>query len=235
MNEKQLSERLIRVAHYVSSGSTFADIGSDHAYLPCYICLKDETVRAIAGEVNEGPYQSARKQVIKAGLTDQIAVRKGNGLAVIEQGEVDTITIAGMGGGLISTILEEGKEKLAGVHTLILQPNVSAELIRKWLRANNWTLANEEIIEEDDKIYEVLVAHPGDDATLYEDEVEKKLLLGPYLLTERNDAFKKKWRAELQNWERIVAQFERASQNEEIERKREELTKQIEMVREVLS
>lgn len=234
MNERQLSERLIRVAHYVPKGARVADIGSDHAYLPCYLCLQDDTSTAIAGEVNEGPYQSAKKQVLRVGLTDRIDVRKGNGLEVIQAGEVDVLTIAGMGGGLITTILDEGKKKLQGVSRLIVQPNVAAETIRVWLRQNGWLLLEEEILEEDEKIYEILVAVPGDDSALYKEDTERKLLLGPYLMQEQNQAFCKKWKNEMENWKRILRQFEQATMSEEIEQKREELTKQFHLVKEVL-
>jgi tRNA (adenine22-N1)-methyltransferase len=234
MNERQLSERLVRVAAYVPKGERVADIGSDHAYLPCYLCIQDPNLSAIAGEVNEGPFQSAMKQVIKAGLENRIEVRKGNGLAVLNEGEVNTITIAGMGGGLITTILEEGQEKLAGVTTLILQPNVSADLIRKWLRDNGWLLVAEEILEEDEKIYEILVAERGNDTDLYQEKTEEKLLLGPFLMKECNSVFKKKWKYELVNWKRIVTEFEKAILNEQIEQKRKSLLKQIKMVEEVI-
>ncbi|MFC0473489.1 tRNA (adenine(22)-N(1))-methyltransferase TrmK [Halalkalibacter kiskunsagensis] len=234
MNERQLSERLVRVATYVQKGARIADIGSDHAYLPCYLCLQDPELRAIAGEVNEGPFQSAKKQVIKVGLRDRIEVRKGNGLAVLDKGEVNTITIAGMGGGLIAAILEEGQEKLEGVSTLILQPNVSADIIRKWLRNNGWLLTSEEILEEDDKIYEILVARQGDDTKLYQDNLEQKLLLGPFLMKECNSIFKKKWSYELLNWKRIVSEFEKATPSEQVKQKRKSLMNQIKMVEEVL-
>lgn len=234
MNEKQLSERLIRVANYVPKGAKVADIGSDHAYLPCFLCLQDPETRAIAGEVNEGPFQSAKSQVLKVGLQNRIDVRKGNGLAVLEKGEVSAITIAGMGGGLITEILEGGKDKLTEVTTLVLQPNVSADIIRKWLRTNGWFLSAEEILEEDDKIYEILVAHPGDDSNLYKEQSEKKLLLGPYLMEECNEIFKKKWEDELVNWNRILIEFEKAAITEQIEEKRSKLKEKMNMVMEVL-
>ncbi|ARK29347.1 tRNA (adenine(22)-N(1))-methyltransferase [Halalkalibacter krulwichiae] len=234
MNEKQLSERLVRVANYVPNGAKIADIGSDHAYLPCYLCIQDDKVTAIAGEVNEGPYQSAKKQVEKVNLENRIEVRKGNGLAVIEKGEVDTITIAGMGGGLIATILDEGKDKLIGVKKLILQPNVSADLIRLWLREHGWLLIAEEIIEEDEKIYEILVAEPGDDTELYAEKTKEKLLLGPFLIQQRNETFKKKWSYEIANWKRILQEFEKATETDQVKQKRNELREQIQMVEEVI-
>ncbi|MCM3712850.1 tRNA (adenine(22)-N(1))-methyltransferase [Halalkalibacter oceani] len=234
MNERQLSNRLIKVADYVPPGATVADIGSDHAYLPCYLCLQHAGTRAIAGEVNEGPFQSAKEQVARTGLSGRIDVRKGNGLEVIEPGEADVITIAGMGGSLITSILEEGKEKLEGVSRLVLQPNVAAEVIRAWLRANQWVLTAEEILEEDEKVYEILVAERGDDAGLYAGDVEKKLLLGPYLLKQKNEAFQKKWRHELTNWKRILDQQARATETEELRQRQKQLQNQINIVEEVL-
>ncbi|MEC2070488.1 tRNA (adenine(22)-N(1))-methyltransferase [Alkalihalophilus marmarensis] len=235
MNDRQLSKRLQRVAAYVPKGSKTADIGSDHAYLPCYLCLEDQTAKAIAGEVNEGPYLSAVSQVRQSGLTDRISVRMGNGLEVIEhEDQVDVITIAGMGGALITSILEEGKGKLKEVDRLILQPNVSAVTIREWLDREGWSLTSEEIIEEDDKIYEILVADRGENVMLYEEDRKKKMLLGPYLMNEMNDAFQKKWTYEMRNWERILTQFEKATETPGLSAKKNELKHKIKMVQEVL-
>ncbi|MCM3488606.1 tRNA (adenine(22)-N(1))-methyltransferase TrmK [Alkalihalophilus marmarensis] len=235
MNDRQLSKRLQRVAAYVPKGSKTADIGSDHAYLPCYLCLEDQTAKAIAGEVNEGPYLSAVSQVRQSGLTDRISVRMGNGLEVIEHADqVNVITIAGMGGALITSILEDGKDKLKEVDRLILQPNVSAITIREWLDREGWSLASEEIIEEDDKIYEILVADRGENVMLYEEDRKKKMLLGPYLINEMNEAFQKKWTYEMKNWERILTQFERATETPELSAKKDELKHKIKMVQEVL-
>lgn len=89
-------------------------------------------------------------------------MRRGDGLEVLEPGEADCITIAGMGGSLIAAILDRGQKqgKLAGVKTLALQPNVGEDILRRWLLGNGWVLISEHILEEDGKTYEILTAVP---------------------------------------------------------------------------
>ncbi|MFT8320360.1 MAG: tRNA (adenine(22)-N(1))-methyltransferase TrmK [Bacillus sp. (in: firmicutes)] len=234
MNTDKLSQRLETVAEYIPNGAKFADIGSDHAYLPCYMLKKKKAVFAIAGEVVEGPFQSACKQVRQEGLESVISVRKGNGLEVIEAGEVDCITIAGMGGSLIATILEQGKHKLSKVKRLVLQPNIHAYSIRIWLLENGWELVDEEILEEDGKIYEVLIAEQGIPNKPYSSNLNNELVLGPILMKEKNQAFQKKWSAEWKNWERVLGQLSTASNSDENRTKMQELEWKINMVKEIL-
>ncbi|WP_059102646.1 tRNA (adenine(22)-N(1))-methyltransferase [Shouchella shacheensis] len=235
MNERQLSKRLLHVARFLTEARVLADIGSDHAYLPCYLCLQQKEMRAVAGELNKGPYESAKAQVERLGLEEAIEVRRGNGLEVVCEGEAfDAVAIAGMGGPLIATILEEGKSKLTTVKRLVLQPNVAANAIRTWLRLNDWALVAEEILEEDGKVYEILVAERGDADSLYREEAEKKVLFGPILLKEHNEAFQKKWSHELANWEKVLTQLERAATSSETEARKAKLLEKIKLAREVL-
>ncbi|KIL46020.1 tRNA (adenine(22)-N(1))-methyltransferase [Jeotgalibacillus campisalis] len=231
MNSDQLSKRLAAVASFVPAGSVVADIGSDHAYLPCYLVRKKVAASAIAGEVVEGPYQSAIKQVAQDGLQHWIDVRKGSGLAVLKKDEVDVITIAGMGGPLISQILEDGKSLLPGVKRLILQPNISAISLRDWLTNNYWKLSAEDILEEDGKIYEILVAEPTNN-NIQLSYTER--LLGPFLMKGNSAVFRQKWQEEYKQWERILNQLDQAEPSPMIETKKEELKMKIKIVEEVL-
>ncbi len=191
--ETKLSRRLEAVASYVPQGARLADVGSDHAYLPLFLVEQGRIDFAVAGEVVKGPYQSALQNVEQAGQSDKISVRLANGLAAVElDDQVSTVTIAGMGGRLIAEILEDGKDKLGSVERLVLQPNNREDDVRHWLVEHDFQLVAEEILEENDKIYEILVAEKGN-VGLTADQ----LRFGPYLLEEQSATFQKKWLKEL--------------------------------------
>ncbi|GEN84363.1 SAM-dependent methyltransferase [Sporosarcina luteola] len=231
MNSEKLSLRLTAVASYVEQGAILADIGSDHAYLPCYLIRTGKINKAIAGEVVKGPFESAVKNVEKEGLSTNITVRLGNGLqAIQETDEVDTITIAGMGGPLIASILKEGNMKLDQVKRIITQPNIYASAIREWAVQNGWTIIKEQILEEDNKIYEIIVLERG---TAEYDELE--MMVGPYLLKEKSPVFLKKWKRESVEWSRVLDSLEKAGQTEDISKRKEQLQKKMELVGRFLS
>lgn len=230
MNAQKLSKRLETVAKFVPTGAVVADIGSDHAYLPCYLIHKGIASYAVAGEVVKGPFESAVGQVQKEGLSERIKVRLANGLAAVEKEDhVDTITIAGMGGPLIVSILEKHPEKLQGVTRLVLQPNIHAKVIREWALAHNWAILDEEILEEDDKIYEILVLQRSQ-----MELTEQEILVGPKLMQRKSATFIKKWTREKENWQRVLQSIEGAEQTPEIDEKRAELEALIHLVEGVL-
>ena len=187
-----ISKRLSIVASFVPQGAVLLDVGSDHAYLPIELVESGKIERAIAGEVVVGPYQSAVKNVETHGLVDKIQVRLANGLAAFEEtDQVSTITIAGMGGRLIATILEEGLDKLSSVNRLILQPNNREDELRDWLQAHGFQIVAESILEEAGKYYEIIVVEAGT-MNLSASEVR----FGPFLSQEASPVFVEKWQKE---------------------------------------
>ncbi|MCP3025656.1 tRNA (adenine(22)-N(1))-methyltransferase TrmK [Halobacillus sp. A5] len=212
MNTDQLSKRLKTVADFLKPPIHFADIGSDHAYLPCYVCQQQKEALAVAGELNRGPYLSALEEVKRQNLEGQIRVVQGDGLEVIDN-QVNQVVIAGMGGPLITEILENGKDKLLNINRIIAQPNIDARSVRKWLAAHQFNLVNEVILEENGHIYEVLVADKGDPFENYNSEdFKRELWLGPHLLKKKNKVFYKKWTEEIVKKERIIEQMKSASE-----------------------
>ncbi len=211
-----ISNRLKEIAKHISEGSFFADIGSDHALLPCYVCLNDSTARAIAGEVQEGPFLRAIENVTHFNMNHQIEVKLGNGLQVIDE-QVQVTIIAGMGGKLIAKILEQDKEKLITVKQLILQPNNHAEIVREKLIELNFHLYEEIIMEENNHIYQILIAdkthlNPYDENS---HQFEKQLLFGPFLLQNKSLTFKKFWTEEQRNITNIIHNIQQSKSNQQ--------------------
>lgn len=192
MEKTRLSKRLETVAGFVPEGARLVDVGSDHAYLPLFLVEAGKIAYAVAGEVVRGPFESALSNVQEAGQASNIQVRLANGLAAVEdKDQITAVTIAGMGGRLIAAILEAGQDKLKGVERLILQPNNREDDVRMWLQEHDYQLVAEAILEENEKIYEILVAEPGE-MTLS----AKELRFGLYLQQEGTAIFQKKWQSE---------------------------------------
>jgi len=169
-----LSPRLAAAAAYICSGAPLADIGTDHAYLPAYLIQTGIIPRAIAADILPGPLEAARATVAAAGLVDLIDLRLGNGLSVLQPGEVNSASICGMGGPLIADILAAGP--LAGIERLVLQPMGGEESLRRWLESNGWRLLDEQLVEDAGRIYVVLAAEPGSMALTPEEA-----FIGPHL------------------------------------------------------
>ncbi|SFE29283.1 tRNA (adenine(22)-N(1))-methyltransferase [Alteribacillus iranensis] len=237
MNENILSKRLKRIAEEVPAASRLADIGTDHGYLPMYLMKQGKINWALASDVNAGPLESAKKNIKSENLEDYIETRLGHGLSVIDEADhIDTIVIAGMGGSLICEILNSGKEQLENVEQLILQPNIHASVIRRWMIDHKWELVQEHILEEDERIYEILVAKPGEGDRPYQNvsaRTEASILFGPFLIQKRSPAFMKKWKREKEIWQRILQELEKASTDQDTEKKRAELLTNIQLFEEV--
>ena len=214
MNSQQLSRRLANVAdlicQYGASDIRLADIGSDHAYLPCHLALNQKIQAAIAGEVVKGPYQSAQAEVQSQGLDSIIQVRLGDGLAVIQADDaINVISICGMGGSLIRSILDEGQDKLSHGPLLVLQPNIGEATLRTWLSQHDYQIVYETIVEDSQRLYEIIVAQHQTGASALS---PRQAYLGPILSQTRGPLYKQKWAREEVNLKAIQAQIQAAPQ-----------------------
>ncbi|HEU3983801.1 tRNA (adenine(22)-N(1))-methyltransferase TrmK [Streptococcus pneumoniae] len=220
-----ISKRLELVASFVPQGAILLDVGSDHAYLPIELVERGKIESAIAGEVVEGPYQSAVKNVEAHGLEEKIQVRLANGLAAFEEEDrVSVITIAGMGGRLIARILEEGLGKLANVERLILQPNNREDDLRIWLQDHGFQIVAESLLEEAGKFYEILVVEAGQMKLSASD-----VRFGPFLSKEVSPVFVQKWQKEAEKLEFALGQIPEKNLEE-----RQVLVDKIQAIKEVL-
>ncbi|MDR3565172.1 MAG: class I SAM-dependent methyltransferase [Negativicutes bacterium] len=199
----KLGSRMAAIAAMIPAGSRVADIGTDHAYLPIHLVTSGVITSAVAGDVHHGPYQSALAAIGRMGLDEQISVRLGDGLAVLSPGEADTAIIAGMGGPTMIGILSDRPDVTRSLSRLVLQPMLAAGAVRRWLVANGWHLVDENLVEEDGRIYEIIAAEQG-----LSGEVEPVLYdIGPLLWACRHPLLKDHLAGMIGQLKRVVAEM----------------------------
>lgn len=204
------SIRIQTIASCIPDQLKVADIGGDHGFLLITLAMQKRLASGIVGEVRQGPYENARRNIEKWGVAHLIDVRLGDGLAVLKPEEVDVVVVAGMGGYLISQILTAGCEQLSAVGRLVLQPNIGGSGLRKWLYQHNWQIIEETITQEDGLFYEIIVAEPGRNEALYDDaDVSKEGLfdVGPILWRQKHPLLKGKLQDDLVRKQRVIRQL----------------------------
>jgi len=202
-----LKPRLAAIAAFVPNGSSMADIGTDHAYLPVFLLQSGVVNKAIAADVHAGPYRAALETVTASGLLDTISVRFGDGLGVLAPSEVDTVVIAGMGGSTIIKILEASSDVTDSITRLILQPMTASGTLRRWLVQNSWHIVEEELVEEDQILYEIIVAERGSGLSyqsIFDD-------IGPKLWANRHPLLRKHMEHLIAHYSGILAAMSKSS------------------------
>lgn len=157
----ELSPRLQSVADLVPQGARFADVGTDHAYLPVWLILNGTVKQAIASDVREGPLENARQTAQRYGVSDKVSFRLCDGLTGLKPEEVDTIAIAGMGGETIAEILAAAAWTAQGKHRLILQPMTAHPELRAWLDGYGFQIEREILTCEEKTLYSTFLVGGG--------------------------------------------------------------------------
>lgn len=153
-----LDNRLSLCSSFVRSGKRICDVGTDHCYLPVFLVYTGVCPFAIATDINEGPLKSALDCVNRFSLSDKIDLRLCDGLAKVNQNEVDDIIIAGMGGELITSILNNSSIVKNKNINLILQPMTKYEVLIKYLYDNGFKIINQKACSDINKHYTVINA-----------------------------------------------------------------------------
>ncbi len=201
MREVQLTNRMKKVADMVSHGGVVADIGCDHAYVSIYLIKNAIANNVIAMDIRTGPLKIALENVNKYECDKGITVVQSNGLEKLNKGQVDSIIIAGMGGILIASILEEGKEVLGEDIELVLQPQSDYQLLREKLHELGFEIIEEDMLVELGKYYVIIKAKKSDDKDINYNQLvyykygklllEKKHIILKEFLQKEEAAFQK--------------------------------------------
>lgn len=156
---KTLSDgRLLAAASFVRQGAFFADIGTDHAYLPLHLLQEGRITRAIAADIGEGPLERAKAHIAACGMGGQIETVLTNGLQGLEDRGLTDIAICGMGGELIVEILSASPFVRTKEIRLILQPMTRAATLRRYLAAEGFAIMAERPCRAAGRVYSCLCA-----------------------------------------------------------------------------
>ena len=175
MRLKTLDLRLRAAYDLVDACERYADIGADHGLLPLHLVAGGKVERPIVSDISAPALQKARDIFARHGL--EADFRVADGLKALDV-PMDFISILGMGGDTLLSILNAGKEKL-GNATLVLSPHTHLKRVRQGLNALGYVFEKEALVFEGRRFYVLLRVKKGEAAY-----TEKEYALGPCFLKE---------------------------------------------------
>ncbi len=152
-----LSKRLMALAAFVKSGSKVCDVGTDHGYLPAFLYLSGNMKSVTATDIRENPLASARANLDRFGA-DGVRLVLCDGLSSVTREDADTVIVAGMGGEVISGIIDRADFLRDNTVELILQPTTAANQLRRYLAKNGFAVEKETAVSENGKVYSIMLA-----------------------------------------------------------------------------
>ena len=150
-----ISERLLACANFVAQGDRVADIGCDHGYLGIHLLLEGIAKYVIASDIREQPLQSAIRNASKYGVSHRMSFHLSNGVQDIPQ-DFDTLVCAGMGADTMISILEAAPWLKSTQYRLILQCQSKTPMLRAYLSAQGWRIAEEAVLRDGRFLYTVM-------------------------------------------------------------------------------
>lgn len=179
----ELSKRLKALADMVDITDSVADIGTDHGYVPIYLIKTGKCTKAIASDINKGPLEKSKENILASGLQEKIQCRLGGGFQKIKPKEVDVAVIAGMGGNLIRDIIEEDMDVFKNLKYCILQPVQNPEALRKYIYEKGFRVIEEKIVYDEGKYYQILkVSYDNNSRELQDIEYE----IGQFIIKDKS-------------------------------------------------
>lgn len=210
-----MNKRLAAISEFIGEKG-FADVGTDHGYLPLYMLEKGYEGQIVASDINADPLELARSNARHAGFEDKIRFILCDGLDDYCIDRVDTIVVAGMGGDTICGILDRAEWCMDSAYKLILQPMTKPEILRFWLSYNDFEITDELVVEDNGWIYQIICARYGSRVTLNDAE----LFTGRYELAKDSPYFPGILDKNIRRFEKLIHGLENSADAEDISRLR---------------
>ena len=153
-----LNARLASAAEMTRQNAIFADIGTDHGYLPLFLLESGRIDFAYCSDVNAGPLASAERNAQERGRTEQMKFILADGAAALADKGITDYAICGMGGELICDIISRAPHLYDPSVNLILQPMSRQAILRKFLAGEGFSVKCESYSYDGGKYYVCLLA-----------------------------------------------------------------------------
>ncbi len=146
-----LDERLSLAAALYEPCEWGADIGTDHAYLPCHLLRNGICRQMIAADVSPKALERARENLTRQRFIDRAEVVLADGLDAVTH-PCGCISVMGMGGELMADILRQGKNKLQGA-VLVLGAHTELHLVRQAICDIGYHIVQERLCKASGRFY----------------------------------------------------------------------------------
>lgn len=151
----KLSKRLNKIAELVDFGASVIDVGTDHGYVPNFLCENKISSDIIATDISKNSLEKSIELTRELGNENEIRNILANGIVNEDR---DNIIIAGLGGIQIAEIIANSIDIAKSSRKLILQPMQKTNILRRELNNMGFEIFDEEIIYEDDRYFEIILA-----------------------------------------------------------------------------
>ncbi len=230
----KLSPRLQIVFDMIPTCHTLADVGTDHGYLPIALLENDIVEKAIAMDINQGPLDKAKSNIIATGFAERAELRLSNGLEKLDVNEAQVISICGMGGTLIGKILTAGENVAKSAACVIIEPQSDYYSLRKLLMEMGFVITDENLTCEENKIYPIIKMYYEPDASKRMSLSDAELEYGPIIIRNAPELLTKLLDKNKKEYSSILSSLEsQASTSQAIENRCKELKHQLELIEEV--
>lgn len=201
--------RLAELARMVHAGSRVADVGCDHGRLPALLLESGRASFCVATDVRAGCVEELTGRLRPRFSSRRLSLRRGWGLRCLRRADrLDTLVLAGLGARTIRLILDDVQAAVPRPVRLVLQPRTEPELVRDWLAARGYCIADESLILDRGRFHLTIAAERGRVARNADapPPLERRDLreVGPLLARSSDPLVRRFWQAEFDRLERII-------------------------------
>lgn len=162
--EGKMDQRLDALVSFVGENKIVCDVGTDHGWTAIKILEEKNPRKVIASDISPNSLKKLEDKVLTKGYDIELVVT--DGIKDLEKYGPQEIIISGMGGFLISKIIERGIDLAKKTEKLILQANNSLHHLRTYLMDRSFEIVDEKIVYDGGIYYDIIVCSYREDRPL---------------------------------------------------------------------